>query len=108
MNAIPPRVGSPQSPSGCAGIVSDLLVRCGRGEVPALGSLFDVMYGVVVATLRRRLPAAAETDDLVVEVFHDIWLAAPSFRAGRQNPVVWVLEVTEAAVRPTRPTLVAS
>jgi hypothetical protein len=98
-------------PSACEGLVGGLVVRCGRGETDAMGTLFDLLYGVVAATLRRRVPAR-DVDDAVVEVFQEVWRAAHAFRAGQQDPIVWVLRIADGTARPAppamRPALVAS
>jgi DNA-directed RNA polymerase specialized sigma24 family protein len=104
MTSTPPSP-SPRAPSACEGLVSGLLVRCARGETAALGTLFDLTYGLVAATLGRR--AAEETDDLVVEVFQDVWRHAPAFRPGLQDPLAWLLGIADATVAP-RHSLVAS
>ena len=102
---------APLRPSACEGLVTGLVVRSARGETAALGVLFDLTYGLVAATLRRRLPVPtldADLDDLVVEVFHEVWRSAPSFRPGRHDPLSWLLGIADAAVPATGPALVAS
>ncbi|WP_134742431.1 hypothetical protein [Nocardioides sp. 503] len=104
--------------SPCEGMLSGLLVRCGRGDQASLGTLFDLLHGVVGATVRRRLSrratpedAHAAVEDAVVGVFHDVWRRAPLFRAGAEDPLLWVLRLADETVDPApapRPALVAS
>ncbi|MCD4526776.1 sigma factor [Nocardioides sp. cx-173] len=103
-----PPVAPPASPTApaCEGLLTGLVLRCARGETQALGTLFDLTYALVAASLRRRIATEA-TEDVLVEVFQDVWRSAPAFRPGRQDPLAWLLGIAEAAVGP-RPALVAS
>jgi DNA-directed RNA polymerase specialized sigma24 family protein len=104
--------------SPCEGMLSGLLVRCGRGDRASLGTLFDLVHGVVGATVRRRLSrgatpeeADAAVGDAVVEVFCEVWRRAPLFRAGADDPLLWVLRLADETVDPAPappPALVAS
>ncbi|MCW2852502.1 MAG: Sigma-70 region 2 [Nocardioides sp.] len=110
---VPPRgAASSQTPSPCEGLLSGLVARCGRGDPGSLGTLFDLLHGVVSVTVRRRLPVGAlteDTDDLVVGVFHEVWRRAPLFRAGEDDPLRWVLQLADQTPRPApRPALVAT
>lgn len=78
--------------SSCPGFVTDLVLRCARGDRAALGVLFDLLHAPVAATVGT--PEVAR-DDLVVEVFRDVWLRAPAFRRG-DDPVAWVLELARS------------
>ncbi len=78
--------------SHCPGLVTALLLRCARDDRSALGVLFDLLYAPVAATVGG---TGAERDDLVVEVFQDVWLRANSFRRG-DDPVAWVLDLARS------------
>jgi DNA-directed RNA polymerase specialized sigma24 family protein len=73
----------------CPGFVTALVLRCARDDRAALGTLFDLLYAPVAATVRR---PGTERDDLVAEVFHDVWANANHFRRG-EDPVAWVLGI---------------
>lgn len=81
------------SVSSCPGFVTDLVLRCARGDRAALGVLFDLLHAPVAAAVGS--PGVAR-DDLVVEVFRDVWLQAPAFRRGA-DPVAWVLDLARSA-----------
>jgi DNA-directed RNA polymerase specialized sigma24 family protein len=82
----------------CPGFVTALVLRCAQGDRSALGTLFDLLHGPVAATLGA---PGVSRDDLVVEVFRDVWLQAPTFPRGA-DPVAWVLDLARAAAGRTR------
>lgn len=73
--------------SYCPGFVSALVLRCARDDRAALGTLFDLLYAPVAATVGS--PGMAR-DDLVAEVFQDVWANANHFHRG-DDAVAWVL-----------------
>lgn len=83
------------SVSSCPGFVTDLVLRCARGDRAALGVLFDLLHSPVAAVVGT--PGVAR-DDLVVEVFRDVWQRAPAFHSG-DDPVTWVLELARSTAR---------
>lgn len=83
----------------CPGFVSALVLRCARGDRAALGTLVDLLYAPVAATVSG--PRTAVDDDLVAQVFRDVWRTAPTFRR-EDNAVVWVLDLARATARRSR------
>lgn len=73
----------------CSGFVTDLVLRCGRGDEAALGDLFD-LFLPLVSTIVGHDTLGRSTDDAVVDAFHRLWRHAPSYEAG-QDAVGWVL-----------------
>ena len=83
-------------PAGCSGFITELLLRCGRGDEAALGRLFDLFYAPVAAAVGRAgSPETAE--QLVHATFVRVWRHAPTFVPGGQGPVEWVMEQASAA-----------
>lgn len=80
----------PQADRGAVGPISDLIVRCGRGDEGAMGRLFDLFHAPVTAALGLELDARS-ADDLVIGAFVRLWSAAPTYRPQDQDPVEWVL-----------------
>ena len=92
----------PTSFSACRnGLISDLLLRCGEGDVAAFDSVVDIFYSVVLAVRARELPEE-EVEDAVRETFEAIWRWAPRYRPGGETAVEWVMGhvVASAAYRP--------
>jgi DNA-directed RNA polymerase specialized sigma24 family protein len=90
---------SAHAPDGCAGFITDLLIRCGRGDEAALGRLFDLFYSLVTAVLRHH-GGARPSEEQVVEAFVRLWRQAPAFEPGAQPPVAWVVEQVSATAEP--------
>lgn len=72
------------------GFVTDLVVRCGRGDETALARLFDLFYAPVSAAVRQRVPGCA-AEELTARVFVRLWRHAPTYQPGDQSPVDWVM-----------------
>lgn len=81
----------------CPGFASALVLRCARDDRAALGTLLDLLYAPVAAVVGG--PGAAR-DDLVVEVFQDVWRFADTFRRD-EDAVAWVLDLAGARARRT-------
>lgn len=58
-----------------------IMVRLAQGDAPALAVLYDRYSPLVYAVLLRVLRNRAEADDLLIDVFHEMWQ-----RAGRFDP----------------------
>lgn len=81
--------------AACPGFITDLVLRCGRGDAGALARLLDLLYAPVAHRVEELSPEAC-TDDLVVEVFGRLWRDAPGYRPGPgAGPVEWVLQLAE-------------
>ena len=73
-----------------SGLLSDLLVRCGRGDRGALGRLFDLLAPEVL----RRLAATVDgqrVEETVRAVFVDLWRTAPAYHPEVTTSVAWVM-----------------
>jgi DNA-directed RNA polymerase specialized sigma24 family protein len=86
-------------PDACPGFITDLLVRCGRGDEAALGRLFDLFHRQVSAAMGAR-GGSAPLDEQVLEVFVRLWQQAPRFEAGAMGPVAWVMALVAGAAVP--------
>jgi hypothetical protein len=72
------------------GLISDLLLRCGEGEVAAFDSVVDIFYSVVLAARARELPEE-DVEEAVRETFETIWRWAPRYQPGGETAVEWVM-----------------
>jgi hypothetical protein len=81
------------------GLVSDLLLRCGRGDHVALGRLFDLVAPIITAVVAERVEPAQVPDGLTA-AFAEVWRQAPAYRPGVQGEtganggtgaVAWIL-----------------
>lgn len=91
MLGVDTRPGAIEMPGRCPGFVSNLILRCARGDRSAMGSLFDLMYPLVADASVQRFPALP-TDDVVAAVFVQVWRYAPAYTADdRSRPIEWIL-----------------
>jgi RNA polymerase sigma-70 factor (ECF subfamily) len=67
-----------------------LLRRLAAGEQAALGEFYDLFAGLVNAVALRVLRDVAEAEDVVQEVFVQIWRQAARYDPGRGSPEAWV------------------
>ena len=77
---------------GCRhGFVTDLVLRCGRGDAAALARLFDLFWLPVSTAVAARVPAG-RVEAEVTEVFVRVWREAPHYRPGADDGAVgWVM-----------------
>ena len=72
------------------GFVSDLLLRCGRGDDTALAQLFNLFYRPITDTIAGTLPGP-QVADAVKDVFVDLWRRASLYQPEQQSAVDWVM-----------------
>ena len=93
------RVGKPKarqlsvSPPLEPGAPSDLaLMQAIQAEDPdALGQLYDRYNGILKALILRVVHNEAEADDLLQEIFMEIWNQAKNFSAQKGKPLGWMV-----------------
>jgi len=67
-----------------------ILRRLARGEQAALGEFYDLHAGLVHGLAVRVLRDASEAEDVVQEVFVQVWRQAGRYDPGRGSPEAWV------------------
>jgi RNA polymerase sigma-70 factor (ECF subfamily) len=80
----------PPSPS------EELLRRLTGGEVAALGQFYDLHAGLVNGLALRILRDAAEAEDVVQEVFVQVWRQAERYDPGRGSPEAWLCTIARS------------
>src|SRR5947209_20347870 len=81
----------------CAGLVTDLVTRCGQGDEAALAALFDLFHPVASSLAITDVPERDVTD-VVLAAFSRIWRRAGEFDPGVQSAISWVLGELSASV----------
>src|SRR5262245_38521546 len=71
-----------------------LLRRLAAGDARALGELFDAYSGLLGGLALRILQSRAEAEDVVQEVFVQVWRQAARFDGRRGNPEAWLCTIT--------------
>jgi RNA polymerase sigma-70 factor (ECF subfamily) len=70
-----------------------LLARLLQGDRSALGELFDLYGALVNALALRILRDTAEAEDVVQEVFLQVWRQAARYDARRGSPEAWLVTI---------------
>jgi RNA polymerase sigma-70 factor, ECF subfamily len=70
-----------------------LLSRLARGDHAALGEFYDLYAGLAHGLAVRILRDASEAEDVVQEVFVQVWRQAARYDPGRGSPVAWVCTI---------------
>jgi RNA polymerase sigma-70 factor (ECF subfamily) len=72
----------------------DLMLGIQAGNADALSQLYDRYNGIVKALILRIIHNDTEADDLLQEVFMEIWNQAKNFSAEKGKPLGWMVTLT--------------
>ena len=72
----------------------DLMLGIQAGDEDALSQLYDRYNGIVKALILRIIHNDTEADDLLQEVFMEIWNQAKNFSAEKGKPLGWMVTLT--------------
>src|SRR5216684_2652725 len=72
----------------------DLMLGIQSGDAEALSKLYDRYNGVVKALILRIIHDETGADDLLQEVFMEIWNQAKNFSAQKGKPLGWMVTLT--------------
>jgi RNA polymerase sigma-70 factor (ECF subfamily) len=72
----------------------DLMTAIQAGDPDALAKLYDRYSGIVKALILRIIHNDTEADDLLQEVFLEIWKQAKNFSAEKGKPLGWMVTLT--------------
>ena len=72
----------------------DLMRGIQAGDPDALSQLYDRYNGIVKALILRIVHNETEADDLLQEVFMEIWNQAKNFSAQKGKPLGWMVTLT--------------
>ena len=82
-------MSSPPSPS-------DLLGRVALRDREAFGSLYDQYAPLVFKLVLRMMRDRAEAEDLLQDVFLQVWRTAPSYDSRRGHPSAWLVTIARS------------
>jgi len=69
----------------------ELMERIQAGDADALSQLYDRYNGILKALILRVIHNEAEADDLLQEIFMEIWNQAKNFSAQKGKPLGWMV-----------------
>jgi RNA polymerase sigma-70 factor, ECF subfamily len=72
----------------------ELLKRIGQGDRRSFEELYDRFAGVLFSTAYRMLKNQQAAEDVLQDVFIQIWKKAPLYSPGRGRPMTWAVTLT--------------
>ncbi len=72
----------------------DLLAKTGRGDRASFEQLYDRYAGVLFSTAYRVLNDQEAAEDVLQDVFVQIWEKAPTYDPSRGKPLTWAVTMT--------------
>jgi len=82
-----------------------LMQAMAAGDATALSTFYDRHSPLVYATCVRVLGDRTTADELLVDVFHELWQRASQYDAARANPVTFLLTLTRSRAIDRRRTM---
>src|ERR1700754_3748108 len=73
-----------------ADTAEQLLVRVARGDETAFGRFYDAVIATVWGVVRRVVRDRAQSEEVVQEVFVEVWRTASRFEPARGSALAWV------------------
>lgn len=90
---MPPRATPDTDWSDRSRELAQLLARCGLGDRAAFGTLYERssahLFGVILRIQRDR----AQAEDILQEVYVNVWRAAQGFDAAQSQPLTWLTSI---------------
>lgn len=87
--AVDPGVGDPTP--GVEDSDEDRLARVGQGDRDAFAALYDRTAGRVLGLVRRLLVDPAQSEEVVQEVYLEVWQTAARYKPERGSAISWML-----------------
>jgi RNA polymerase sigma-70 factor (ECF subfamily) len=88
-------VSEPQPPDDDRpGVQRELLAAMARGDKQALAGLYDQLSGPLYSLACRMLGDTGEAQDLVQDIFLQVWRTAASYDPGRGSVFTWMATLT--------------
>jgi RNA polymerase sigma-70 factor, ECF subfamily len=72
----------------------ELLERVGQGDARSFEKLYDRLSGVLFSTAYRVLNNQVATEDVLQDVFIQIWEKAPLYNPALGKPLTWAMTLT--------------
>jgi RNA polymerase sigma-70 factor (ECF subfamily) len=72
----------------------ELLKRVGQGDTRSFEELYDRLSGVLFSTAYRVLNNQVATEDVLQDVFVQIWEKAPLYNPALGKPLTWAMTLT--------------
>lgn len=93
LRRLQPRPERNAADTGAPDPLTDLMRRAGRGDQTAFAGLYDATAGLVHGVVLRVVRDPSQTDEVVQEVFVELWRLAPRFDGTRGSVGSWVTTI---------------
>lgn len=70
---------------------ANLITRIARGDREAFSRFYDALAGVAFGLIRRVLRDPGVAEEVLQDVFWEVWRDAPQYDPGRGSPEAWLL-----------------
>ncbi len=74
-------------------LLSDLLARCGLGDRAAFAELYRLTSAPLLGVVLRVQGDRTLAEDVLQEVYVNVWRAAGSFNAAQSQPMTWLTSI---------------
>ncbi|MYW64333.1 sigma-70 family RNA polymerase sigma factor [Streptomyces sp. SID8379] len=71
--------------------LEELMRRVSLGDEDAFASVYDVVMGPVLGTVRAVLRDQAQSEEVAQEILVEVWRTAPRYRSDRGTVINWIL-----------------
>ncbi len=83
---------------GWVAVEQDALLRAGRGDLDAFALLYDRLAGQVFGMTLRVVGDHAEAEEVVQEVWRQVWQTAPRYEPEEATAVAWVMTLAHRRI----------
>ncbi len=73
---------------------TEIMIRIQNGDEEALSELYDRYSGVLKSLIMRVIHNEAESEDLLQEIFYEIWKQSPNYAPEKGKPLGWIVTLT--------------
>lgn len=73
-----------------------LVERVAGGDTQALAELYDRFCGMLLGLATKILGSPADAEDVLQEVFLQVWKQAPRYQSGRSSVSTWLVLITRS------------
>jgi RNA polymerase sigma factor (sigma-70 family) len=84
---------APNEPSDRSRRLADLLARVKLGDRAAFGEMYDMTSSLLLGMVLKIQRNRAVAEEVLQEVYVNIWRAAASFDAGMSQPMTWLASI---------------
>jgi RNA polymerase sigma-70 factor, ECF subfamily len=74
----------------------ELVRAVAEGDTTAFGTLYMWSHGIVFTSIVRITGDRTVAEDLMVDVFHDVWCGAPNYQPSNGPVIAWIMNLARS------------